>query len=357
MNGVPGALQNRDPACRARQVNSRHFFAISTILTCIFTNGFTNEIFISASILHYIENCFIITAVIIRAGNERGKNVMTFQELLEGKQINWDKVKLVRHNLTNDVVAANYDRGYLNLYQSIQSPTRFRDCDMIASFLGTEGTNGVFQGFYHVGSFKPYNQSQLPEDFVQDDGMIDGSPVIYELTRLDLLSDMKDRIVIDWGKGAINWCQNGTTAKELLEILPAVSEISFTSYNDVLLSYETLHKIVYNKAAYKVWEDRLSAVAGVYLITDTKTGKHYVGSASGKDGGIWQRWSEYAQTKHGGNKFLKELIDADADYCKNFQYSILETFPIKGYPYDVLKSEKLYKQKLLSYYPYGLNDN
>ena len=45
MNGVPGALQNRDPACRAQQVNSRHFFAVSTILTCIFTNGFTNEIF------------------------------------------------------------------------------------------------------------------------------------------------------------------------------------------------------------------------------------------------------------------------------------------------------------------------
>ena len=45
MNGVPGALQNRDPACRARQVNSRYLLAVSTILTCIFTNGFTNEIF------------------------------------------------------------------------------------------------------------------------------------------------------------------------------------------------------------------------------------------------------------------------------------------------------------------------
>ena len=57
MNGVPGALQNRDPACRARQVNStilpavprlacmapaacrarqvnsRHLLAVSTILT------------------------------------------------------------------------------------------------------------------------------------------------------------------------------------------------------------------------------------------------------------------------------------------------------------------------------------
>ena len=47
----------------------------------------------------------------------------------------------------------------------------------------------------------------------------------------DLLADMKDRLVIDWGKGTINWCQNGTTEKELLEIRPTVSEISFTSYD------------------------------------------------------------------------------------------------------------------------------
>ena len=42
MNGVPGALQNRDPACAAAQVNSRRLVAVSTILTCIFTNEFTN---------------------------------------------------------------------------------------------------------------------------------------------------------------------------------------------------------------------------------------------------------------------------------------------------------------------------
>ena len=39
MNGVPGALQNRDPACRARQVNSRYLLAVSTILTRFFTNA------------------------------------------------------------------------------------------------------------------------------------------------------------------------------------------------------------------------------------------------------------------------------------------------------------------------------
>lgn len=177
---------------------------------------------------------------------------MKFQELLAGKQINWDRVKLIRHNLTKEEVAANYERGYLELYQSVQNHARFRDCDMVISFLGTEGTNGVFQGCYCVGGSKPYIRAKFPENFVPDSGMTEEKSVVYELVKTDLLADMKDRLVIDWGKGTINFCQNGTTEKEMLEIRPAVSEISFTSYDRVLLSFETLHKIVYNKAAYNV---------------------------------------------------------------------------------------------------------
>lgn len=280
---------------------------------------------------------------------------MKFQELLVGKGIDLERTKLIRHNLTNEVVSENYAKGYLELYQSIQSSTRFKKCDTVISFLGTEGTNGVFQGCYQIGSSVPYDCSKLPEDFTPDSGM-NADSFIYELAKTDLLAELKDRLVIDWGKGAINWCQNGTTEKELLAIRPAVSEISFTSYDKVLLSYEALHKIVYNKAAYKEWEEKLSAVAGLYLITDTKTGKHYVGSASGEQGGIWGRWSEYAKTKHGGNKRLVELITADADYCNNFQYSILEVFPIKRDKHEVLEYEQLYKRKLWSI-QFGLNDN
>lgn len=282
---------------------------------------------------------------------------MTFQELFAGCNIDWKRVKLVRHNLTNEVVQANYSRNYLELYQSVQTPACFKDCDMVISFLGEVGTNGVFQGCYKVGNTKPYRRADFPEDFTPDSGMVeDGSVVVYELTQTDLLADLKGRLVIDWGKGTIQWRQNGTTEKELLEIRPVVSEISFISYDKVLLSFETLHKIVYNKAAYKEWEEKLSAVAGVYLITDTKTGKHYVGSASGEDGGIWNRWSEYARTKHGGNKRLKELITADADYCNNFQYSILEVLPLKKDKHEVLEHEKRYKKKLWSI-QFGLNDN
>ena len=190
-----------------------------------------------------------------------------------------------------------------------------------------------------VGSV-PYNKSLLPENFVFDSGM-DDNCAIYQLEPLAILSDLKDRLVIDWGRGTINWCQNGTTAKEILEIRPAQSEIRFKSYEDVILSFDTLHTIVYNQSAYKEWYDKLSAVAGVYLITDKRTGKHYVGSASGEQGGIWGRWSEYARTKHGGNKRLIELINADPEYCHNFQYSILEVFPIKKDRQEVLECERL----------------
>ena len=77
-------------------------------------------------------------------------------------------------------------------------PTRFKNCDTVISFLGTEGTNGVFQGCYQVGGFVPYNRAKLPEDFTPDRSMSPSTSVIYELTRTDLLADLKDRLVIDW---------------------------------------------------------------------------------------------------------------------------------------------------------------
>lgn len=280
---------------------------------------------------------------------------MNFQDLLVNKGIDLERTKLIRHNLSSPIVAENLARGYLNFYQSIQLPNRFKNCDFIISFLGTEGTNGIFKGCYRIIGTCPYDRSALPTDFVPDDDMDDGC-VIFKLEPMAVLSELIDRLEIDWGKSTRGWCQNGTTGKEIISIKPPVSEISFVSYDKVILPFQTLQTIVNNHAMYREWENRLSAVAGIYLITDTKTGKHYVGSASGEQGGIWGRWMEYAKTKHGGNKRLVELITADADYCNNFQFSILEVFPIKRDRREVLEYEQLYKRKLGSI-QFGLNDN
>ena len=98
----------------------------------------------------------------------------------------------------------------------------------------------------------------------------------------------------------------------------------------------------------------LSSVAGVYLIVDGKTGKQYVGSASG-EGGILSRWAQYAATKgHGGNKQLKDLIDSDADYARDFSFTVLRTLPRTLTQAEIVQCESLSKRKLGSR-AFGLN--
>jgi hypothetical protein len=279
---------------------------------------------------------------------------MLLQSLLNG--IDLHKARLVRHNLSSDIVSYNYTRGYLDLYQSIQTPQRFRGSEYILSFLGAESTLGTFLGCYRVLGTHPFARENLPSDFALDDDLSGEVFVYWEMEKTSILADLVDRLVIDWGKSTLSWCQSATTEKEVQYILPAVSDIQFTSYEQVVLPFEKLQTIVFNSKSYREWENRLSAVAGIYLITDTKTGQHYVGSASGEQGGIWGRWSEYARTKHGGNKRLKELILNDDDYCTNFQFSILEVFPIKRDKHSILEYEQLYKRKLYTM-QYGMNDN
>ena len=278
-----------------------------------------------------------------------------FQDLLINQGIDPERVKLIRHNLSNPVVAENLARGYLELYQSVQMPGRFKHCDAVISFLGTEGTNGIYKGCYRILDTCPYDRSTLPNDFVPEADM-DESCVMYRMEPMEILPELVDRLEIEWGKSTRGWCQNGITPKEILSIKPPVSEIRFVGYDQVILPFETLQTIVRHRAKYREWEKRLSSVAGVYLITDTKTGKLYVGSASGEEGGIWSRWSEYARTGHGGNKRLMQLLAADEDYCRNFQFSILEVFPIKRDRHEVLECEQLYKKKLQTIL-FGWNDN
>jgi len=246
-------------------------------------------------------------------------------------------------------------QGHLEIYQSIQSLILLQNCEYVFSFLGTEGTEGRFLGCYKITGHIPLKQAALPSDVILDNKDLDNC-VYWQMDKASILEDLIDRLVIDWGKGAIQWWNNAKTEKEVLYILPRVSEFEFVSYDKVLLPFKTLEVIVTNSKEHKEWKNKLSAVAGIYLITDVSTGKHYVGSASGADGGIWARWSDYVKTKHGGNIKLMELINAIPDYYNNFQFSILDVFPIKRDLSDILKYEALYKKKLCSI-QFGLNGN
>jgi hypothetical protein len=100
----------------------------------------------------------------------------------------------------------------------------------------------------------------------------------------------------------------------------------------------------------------LAAVAGVYLIVDQRTGKQYVGSASG-EGGILSRWTAYASTGHGGNKQLMQPLAVAPGYAREaFTFTILHTLPRSMTRTEVLDYESKYKRKLGSR-AFGLNSN
>ena len=133
-----------------------------------------------------------------------------------------------------------------------------------------------------------------------------------------------------------------------------VALTDFLGFDNVNIDYKTLKYIISDNISS--WRAALSNVKGIYLIVDTLTGKQYVGSAYG-DNCIWQRWSEYAKSGHGGNIELKELLKINGEnYKYNFKYSILEVCNMNLGSEYILSRENHWKDVLLSR-QFGLNKN
>jgi len=139
------------------------------------------------------------------------------------------------------------------------------------------------------------------------------------------------------------------------EILPErISIGEFPGFKAVDLAKVELDTIVVQEL--ESWRTALSNVAGVYLISDSHSGRLYVGSATG-EGGIWQRWCQYAATGHGGNVELKELMQNEGGQgASGFRYSILEIADVLSSREDLLRRESHWKKILLTR-AQGLNAN
>ena len=134
------------------------------------------------------------------------------------------------------------------------------------------------------------------------------------------------RLVVEYHNPCRTMGRKYENVMDELEVVQILNEQytgnEFPGYENVRLSYPLLKNIVDRQLPG--WVDALRNQKAVYLITDTKTGKMYVGSATSQTGMLLQRWSNYIADGHGGNKALKELVKKQGfDYVKeNFQYSI-----------------------------------
>lgn len=144
---------------------------------------------------------------------------------------------------------------------------------------------------------------------------------------------------------------------EVLEILrePYTGRV-FPGFEGIDLSFAELESVVRN--GRPDWQASLSSVKGVYLISDAKTGRRYVGSAYGV-GGVWSRWCEYAATGHGGNVELRKLVtDPTLDYCRSaFRFALLEHRSFQTPDKVILEREEFWKRILLARGAFGLSRN
>ncbi|ACX73919.1 conserved hypothetical protein [Fibrobacter succinogenes subsp. succinogenes S85] len=161
--------------------------------------------------------------------------------------------------------------------------------------------------------------------------------------RLIIRYKNKSRNPIFYAETCINDC-------EVVEILPDIYDDDvFPGYENVNISWEKLSRVISKES----WKTALQNQKGVYLITDKKTGKMYVGSAYGENM-LLGRWTNYAENCHGGNVDFKKL---KPNYIKsNFQYTILEIFKSTTADEVIINRESWWKNVLMTR-DFGYNNN
>ncbi len=174
----------------------------------------------------------------------------------------------------------------------------------------------------------------------------DGLRQIFDLAVTDHLADLRNRLVVSWPAPRA-WKVAGTTAAryEVLEIADA-QPIPFPGFDRLVLDYVQLQAVM-REHRYAAWQTALASVKGIYLITDTRDGRHYVGKADGAER-ILQRWYTYAANGHGGNVELRGLDPS------TFRYSLLRVFDPATPEHEINTAESHFKNALDSR-RHGLN--
>lgn len=176
----------------------------------------------------------------------------------------------------------------------------------------------------------------------------DGALRTFDLVESEHMADLRNRLVIGW-RSPRTWRLNGPTAAgyPVMEIADA-QPVPFPGFDRLVLDHAQLQAVM-REHHYASWRTALASVTGVYLITDTRDGRQYVGKAEGAES-IRQRWSAYATNGHGSNVELRNLDPT------TFRFSLLRVFDPATPTRQIDAAESHFKQALDTR-THGLNRN
>jgi hypothetical protein len=286
---------------------------------------------------------------------------MNFNTLLEHVGLDPSTVLVLRHSPKQPALyrimpwLITEKPASFNAYQQTQTPRvqqQMSKCKYVASFFGHETDKAAFVGIYKHESDEWVTQQQVRQIPAHVEllkyGLSDRGPkrLWFHLRLTKLLAERHGKLIIKWPRPSLVWSRWAN--RNTFEIDSIVEESVFvpplSDWRSLVFTWDDLQMIP------RRWKDILSQWHGIYLIWDGRDRKAYVGAAYGKDG-LLQRWLQYRQTGHGGNKLLRSRNP------DQFQFSILEWMPSDTDAEEVRNREKLWKQRLHTRSPHGLNDN
>lgn len=244
------------------------------------------------------------------------KKMLNFVDIFPEKDNDYNRYKVhfaIGHAVKKEPLIA-LSKNKFKEWQEYQNNKNF-ERDYIVSLVYYKTDEWIFAGLYkRIDVIKKYDSSRNKEYYW------------YTTELLDIQRDLIGRAVFSFEKKFrqsyvfLEKHYKKILLKELLGKPYRIAE--FPGYENVILSFEELKEIMVDEEV--TWRTALSSIKGIYLITDTNNGKHYVGSAYG-DEAFWNRWVCYSNTGHGNNIELRKIIVKHGiDYAKNFQFSILE---------------------------------
>lgn len=176
----------------------------------------------------------------------------------------------------------------------------------------------------------------------------DGRLRTFDLVKSEHMADLRNRLVIGW-RSPRTWRINGTTAAAYpVEEIAYAQPAPFPGFDRLVLDHAQLRAVMRDHR-YASWRTTLASVVGIYLITDTRDGRQYVGKADGSES-ISQRWKCYATDGHGGNV---ELRNVDSS---SFRFSLLRVFDPATPTREIDEAESHFKFALDTR-RHGLNRN
>lgn len=176
----------------------------------------------------------------------------------------------------------------------------------------------------------------------------DGQTRTFDLAVSEYMTDLRNRLVIGW-RSPRSWRINATTAADypVVEIADA-EPVPFPGFDRLVLDFAQLQSVM-REHRYASWRTALASVVGIYLITDIRDGRQYVGKADGVEN-IRQRWSAYAGNGHGGNVELRNVDPT------SFRFSLLRVFDPATPTHQIDVAESHFKYALDTR-KHGLNRN